>query len=359
MTAALKTWTDGEAITTTEQQRSANAAAYADDRALEPVFTPYTQKSVLPLVVESGTVDPIFAFAYDSPGNGRLSLKAARFIAGGVGLPYHVNMAHHQETDVSTGQFAANSSGSDRFDLVYATVSQYVSATGSRKVKDIQSGAVTTQVLNLEKKTQVVLNILTGSLVLPSDPADGSAYNFAICSVKVPNGYTLGASFAATLGMSVQNILYDRSYIAPARVKRFFPLIPNEAARQPATFKAVARMGYRRGIEGSFRYSAAAQTLTLTAPFSVDNRVVTIRMARNSDNSALDNSNPGAVNGIGGVTLKVGSTATNNIAFDGKNFTFSFSGTTIFITCVTAPTSANDNWWFEMEFTDNLGYSAL
>jgi hypothetical protein len=105
----------------------------------------------------------------------------ARLFAGGVSLPHHLNLSHTQEGPVDTVPFGSNSTTSSRFDLVYATLNRFVSATGSRKVKDVQSGQVSTQVLNLETRTQAVLSIIPGvslasaAAATPADPPDGSA----------------------------------------------------------------------------------------------------------------------------------------------------------------------------------------
>lgn len=226
MSTNQKTWTDGEAITTTESNRVARIAATMDDRAWEPLFTPGSvQKKIIPLSEESASVNPRLLMV---PGvtAGAVKLMPSLFLAGGVSLPNHLNMAAKLEAALDSAIFASNASGSTRYDLVYATISYAVSVTGSRKVKDVSTALVSTQVLNLEKVPQVVLTVLanvsnvTPTSGMPADPGDGSAYNFPLCYVALPNGYTA----TTVITQSQVTHLWSGSWLAPQRVHGMRPM---------------------------------------------------------------------------------------------------------------------------------------
>jgi hypothetical protein len=226
MSTNQKTWTDGEAITTTESNRVARIAATMDDRAWEGLLTPGSiQKRIVPLSEEALTV---FSRTLLVPGvtAGSVKLQPALLLAGGIALPNRINMAAKLEAALDSATFASNSSGSTRYDLVYATISYAVSATGSRKVKDIVTAQVTTQVLNLEKATQVVLTVLpnvgnvTPTATMPADPGDGSSYNFPLCLVTLVNGYTGGT--VITQSQIAQ--LWFGGFIQPQRVRGMRPM---------------------------------------------------------------------------------------------------------------------------------------
>jgi hypothetical protein len=147
------------------------------------------------------------------------------FFAGGLGLPHHLNMSVKLESAFDSPQFGANTSGATRYDLVYATISYSVSATGSRKIKDVNTAVVSTQVLNLEKAPQVTLTVLPNvqqgnpTQNLPGDAADGSIYNFPLCYVAIPSAYVQGAGIAQT---SI-NPLWRGGWIAPQRIHGMRP----------------------------------------------------------------------------------------------------------------------------------------
>lgn len=225
MSTNKKIWTDGEALTTTELQRSASIGAGGDDRAWEGLFTPGSvQKKIVPLLEESTSINPRL-LAVPGVGSGSVKLQPCLLIAGGSGLPNHINLSAKLESSLDSALFGANSSGSTRYDLLYATIAYATSVTGSRKVKDVTTGSVSTQSLVLEKVCAPTLTILpnvgnvTPTATMPADAVDGSSYNFPVALVAVPNGY----ASASAITQAMITALWSGAWVAPPRLKSVRP----------------------------------------------------------------------------------------------------------------------------------------
>jgi len=217
------TWNDGEAITTVELNRPNDVSANADDRVLEALFTPgATQKRLIPLSLS--TTDHTLMVV---PGgtSGSVALKPCVLVAGHPTTSTAIKMSATLLASLDSNLVGANSSGSTRIDLLYATVSRTTpatigspatgvaytglgiadvgtGATVSRTVKDVSSGNVSTQSISIYDVPTITLTILAGtpgSGVAPALPSDsGSAYNFSLSKITVANGYTSGTAISAS-----------------------------------------------------------------------------------------------------------------------------------------------------------------
>ena len=97
---------------------------------------------------------------------------------------------------------AANASGTERQDLIYATVSVDVQAGATvRRVKNASSGTLSTPSVPTYAANTVTVGVVAGTPganpTIPALPADsGGNYNVAIASVFVPNGFGSSSSIA-------------------------------------------------------------------------------------------------------------------------------------------------------------------
>lgn len=98
-------------------------------------------------------------------------------------------------TLAQTVAIAANASGNNRWDLVYAAVSVDVNAnTVTRKIKNATTKVIAGASVTTQTATTVALGVVTGtpsaSPVWPAIPADaGSTYYIPIAYIHVPTGY--------------------------------------------------------------------------------------------------------------------------------------------------------------------------
>jgi hypothetical protein len=210
-----KTWSDGEAVTTTELNRAAQGA-HAGDEVLQGLIdlrgnAPGSAKRILPLLHESyslgatatsrGQVARLVMFSVNSA-TGKVTVKPAVYIVDTivdtVTGPVAALVAH-QTAALDSPQIAANASGVTRYDTIYAAVQYVVSATGARKVKD--AAGVSTQVISLAKKPGVSILISQGAGGVPGAvPADGGGiYYFALGVIAVANTYALGGALSETV----------------------------------------------------------------------------------------------------------------------------------------------------------------
>lgn len=227
MSGVRKNYNDGEALNTIDFNLTTQAQAAADDRAFAALFADASNsKRVWPLadtdydganlVVTGSTI-------------GTLSLLPCTLIAGNSTNPRAVELSATLESALQSDLVAANSSGSTRVDLIYATIQRtspstlasaptgtayagkngvdlrsYPSAIASRTVKSPTSGSVTTQTITVVQIPTITLNILQGTPgggapSLPADTAPTGAvtdgiYNFSLATLSVANGYTSGGS---------------------------------------------------------------------------------------------------------------------------------------------------------------------
>jgi hypothetical protein len=211
-------WNDGQALTTPELQRPNDVGAGADDRLLEVLYPPGSnQKTIIPLLA-SFAATPLLIV----PGvtNGTLKLQPCQLVAGDATNQQAIDLSVNLQAALQSALIASNSSGSTRVDLLYATISRTVPAnigsppagaayaglgvastgTGAqqaRSVKDVSSGIVTTQTINIYDVPTVTLTVLQGTpgSGAPSLPADSStAFNFSLATISIATGYTSGTA---------------------------------------------------------------------------------------------------------------------------------------------------------------------
>jgi len=191
----LKNWTEGEAITATELQRSADDAAAADDRVFADLMPPTKTdgsyvKSVYPLGVESFTNNNRLLVVPGS--SGKAKVLAARYVVGQPATAPDVGdvLLSAKKLSDSTATFVAPSV-STRIDVVYAVL-QRSTTTASRKVKDKTTGQITTQTLTVAKPPTVTIGVVTGveGGGAPSIPADTvTAWYFKLAEITFTTGW--------------------------------------------------------------------------------------------------------------------------------------------------------------------------
>lgn len=270
MATRTKNWTDGEALTTIELQRSASIGAQADDAALAALLTPGSaQKRIVPLSEETASVNPRL-LAIPSPTTGAVRVQPALFVAGGVALPNNIAASCRQETALDTALIASNG-GATRYDLVYATLRFATSVTGSRKVKDVGTGVVSTKTPPLEVAPQVTMTVLpnvgnvTPLATMPADSTDSTlsayqpygVYNFPIALITVANGYTAGSAIA----QSTIAPLWVGGWVQPHRVRGLRVMSINAgAAAEKASVSLTDRLGALQQFMTPFKFLPSTST---------------------------------------------------------------------------------------------------
>jgi hypothetical protein len=232
----------GENFTFNEVQRIANVAAAGDDRALEILATPgSTQKKIMPLLEETATLNPrLLVVGHDTDAgapNGSVRLRPAHFVAGVANGPYDVGLGAKQKANLDSPQFAANSAGVPRTDLLYATISYGATTTVTKRQKPPTGGAPLAQPLIVAADPAVTLSIIPGVAAsnplvsLPADPAVdaifGGTYNFALAAVSIPAGYVAGSP----INQASITPLWNGGWIPPHRVRGL--RVPNWGGANP------------------------------------------------------------------------------------------------------------------------------
>ncbi len=206
--------TAGCSVVDEDGQRMADAAAHADDLALEAMISPTqtldvtgpsARKLVIPVPrhpIAGGTPaipERLVRVGAIAGTADILAFKAMQFEADpliSIDTAYHgaVTFAARSRAIIASALFAANASGSPRTDLVYATIQRSVSLTGVRRVKDLTSGSVSTQTVNLATEPAVTITVLPATTIagLPADTA--TVWNVALAEVVIPNGYALNGA---------------------------------------------------------------------------------------------------------------------------------------------------------------------
>lgn len=174
-----KVWNDGEANSTVENQRVADAAATAEERAWQLLATPEFQGSS----TYDKRVFPLLHEPQDTSYNYGRSLVYPGAITGGVTiLPavYTVGATGNDTSDASEMVFSAarlttvdlpassfpTSVTNGRTDLVYALI-QRTATTANRRIKDTTTGNVSTQTVTVYSTPTVTIDVAHG-------PADGT-----------------------------------------------------------------------------------------------------------------------------------------------------------------------------------------
>lgn len=391
-------WNDGQAINTPEQQRPIDVSAAADDRVFELLFTPgANQKKVIPLIEESLTIIPRLLVL---PGvtNGTVKVQPCQLIAGDATNAQAVDLSANLQTALQSALVGANSSGSTRIDLLYATVSRSVPAaigsppagsayagiglastgTGaqqSRSIKDVSSGSVSTQTINIYDVPTVALTILAGTPGggAPSLPADSaSAFNFSLATLTIATGYTSGAAIT----QSLITPLWTGGYVPSGRVRliRHGSLVDKAPG---TTGKATTPLSDRwpsvNRMVIPVVVTATSQTITLDDSIDWRQRIITIRAMRpfsdgtNTAMKALENTGhiPGVnVNVTFGPAVTTGLAGSSGqiIGSDGTpywQFKMGSGGGTALVAVyqtqvLLSGTAASDVWWFDIDYTDQF-----
>jgi hypothetical protein len=255
-------WNDGAVLATPDLQRQSDGAAQADDLALQVLVTPgTTQKKILPLSEETATVNPRVLLT-PSGTAGAVQLNSCTLVAGVPSVPSGIALSGTLLAALSSPLIASNSSGANRYDLIYISVTRTVPTNFSsppsfiaylspgpgvntsaslnqpRKIKSVVDGSISTQATNvgdvLTATIAVNQGFLTGATppttaqinaALPADVATGygSAYGtfyFAIGYVTVANGFTAGSAIA----QSSITQTWNGGFIQPHRVKGVRPV---------------------------------------------------------------------------------------------------------------------------------------
>jgi hypothetical protein len=288
MSGQRKIPTVGENFTINEVQRMANVAAAGDDRALEIMATPgSTQKKIHPLSEETPTLNPrLLIVGHDTDAgvpNGSVRLRPAHFVAGVANGPYDIGLGAKQKVNLDSPQFAANTGGAARTDLLYATISYSAITTVTKKQKPPSGGVPLAQPLPVAADTVVTLGIVAGvpaanpQASLPADPAVdpvyGGTYNFALAAVAIPAGYVAGAP----INQASIAPLWNGGWIQPQRIQAVKPVsfYSGSAAEKPiSAFPNGFRSGSARGYFFHLRMFANTSGLLLDNSLDWRRRIV-------------------------------------------------------------------------------------
>ncbi len=248
MSTTRAIWNDGQGLASPDLQRPADAAGAADDRAHEVLITPGTvAKKVIPLLEETATAQPrLLAIPSNSSltpagTTGGVRLMACELVAGSATSGQQINLAGTLYAPLDTAAIATNTSGSTRYDLVYAVLNRSVSVASNRKIKSATDGSLSSQTVNLADAPAITLAVNAGFLTgatpptiaqinsaLPGDTAPSSStfgtFNFPIAYVTVANGYTSGTLLSQDSGgTSYINQAWSGGFVQPERIKSFRP----------------------------------------------------------------------------------------------------------------------------------------
>lgn len=272
MTATRTLITVGEGAAASDIQRISDAAAYADDRAHEVIFTPNAsgvQKRVVPLSNDTNTT---LARLLVVPGTaaGTVRVMPARFIAGVA--PYTIAAAFSSFAAVQSPAFA-NNPGAARTDLVYATLG-FTTTTATRRSKLPSSGVTGSSPVAVEQHPALTVAIAQGNNldgspgVLPADTA--STYNFPLALVALPGAYV--NTTPITQPLIAQN--YERSWIPPQRVGSMQPMsIFGSTQTNKSTTTQLAsnsRWGGLCTFYGEWNHSIAGQSTVTVLDSTID-----------------------------------------------------------------------------------------
>lgn len=261
MTATRTFISVAEGAAASDMQRISDAAARADDRAHEVIFTPGisgTQKRVVPLANDTSTS---LARLLVVPGTaaGTVQVMPARFIAGVA--PYTIAAAISSLAAVQSPVLASNP-GAIRTDLVYARLA-VTPTTATRKFKDQTSGVVGTAPTTVYETPVLTVNIAQGNALdgapgaLPADTT--GVYNFPLANVTLPGAYVNTSPITQT--MIAQQ--YERGWIPPQRVQTMRPMsIFNSASPYksgPTQLADVSRWGSISVFYGGWKHTTASQ----------------------------------------------------------------------------------------------------
>ncbi len=220
---------NGQEVTTGDINQLGDAGAYADDRVLAELLrmAPYdgtVVKGVLPYTEDTVSGSGTDTFANDAfatvtlsgSANGSVLIRPFRALIGArtaVGTDSKKSWRDVRSaiylgsTTVRNGTLqitTANSSGSPRWDLVYAAVSVDANTSAvTRYIKDPLTGAITSPTTVAQLTTTVTVGSVTGtpsgSPALPTIPSDAAGvYYIPLAYVRIPTGFTTGSAIGIT-----------------------------------------------------------------------------------------------------------------------------------------------------------------
>jgi len=202
----------GASARASDVQAIADVAALADDRALEILVTPgATPKKVIPLSEETASLNPrLLVVGQDIDGgvaNAKVRVRPCFYDAGVSGAPYTIGLSTSSKANQDSPAFGNNSSGSTRYDLLYATISYGTPTTVSVRQKPTAGTAPVSALLTVQNDMLITLgivpNVASGNPLasLPADSGSGKAavYNFGLAMVAIANGFSGGAINQASI----------------------------------------------------------------------------------------------------------------------------------------------------------------
>jgi len=195
-------------------------AALAEDYVFAELFrmTPYNGTTVTKAILPYGhqTSGKTATVAPSGLADGRVTVNPFRaFVSSRTAVASEaqenwrdvrsVLAVEEGDTALTTSiQFAANSSGNARWDLVYAAVEVEKNATGvTRKTKNPTTKVISSGTVVVTKVMGITLDKIAGtphaSPAWPAITADsGSTYYIPLAYVRIPNGFTSGSTIAVT-----------------------------------------------------------------------------------------------------------------------------------------------------------------
>ncbi len=208
---------NGQEVQKADLELLGTESAFADDRVVWELVrmlpgsaTP--QKLIIPYGVSGWASSSTKALVGPSGADGKVIIQPFRGLVGSTVLAatnplealhsIHSGYALGATTLSQTKTLAANSSGSTRWDLVYATVTPEVDGPGAtRYKKDPTTLVVSSSSVATYTTCTVVINVVTGTPaappLYPALPADGGgAYNIPLAFVRVPNGFGAASTVA-------------------------------------------------------------------------------------------------------------------------------------------------------------------
>lgn len=381
MSGPRKIWTPGEAVTTTELQRSADAAAGADDLVSTLIFRgaqgngAVFGKQVGSLVLETSSRNPRLIVVPSGGTAGALTLRPCWITItdkdAGNRLVPPVLLSAYVDTDTDSPQFAATAAN-NRIDVLYALV-QRTATTAARKVKDPTTGVVSTQTITIYTAPTVTLGVQpgveAGSPTVPALPADSSsAWYVPLANVTLTHPYTLGSA----LTQAQVAPAWSPNWLIPSLVRGYLPYLLTPAASgfvQATTRTADGVWGQYGRIGMAVRWTnSAAGVGQLDKARDWRRRVVRVRTFLPPDEGGAPHHPPLQSATVPGA-LVADDSGQRFTGTTGANFyTFTTAGGTVFAFRANGGTgylelqlSGNiidgvngDNYFIDVEFTDQF-----
>lgn len=373
-----------------DMQRMADAAAGADDLAHAFSCPPGELfKSITPLDREELGGNQWRSIMQNSVTTGRVSIAPCILVAGpttGTTAKKQIvvqlaKVIQEYETVISAA-FASNSSGSTRYDTVYATLQRTNTVIAARKIKDPTTGVISTQPSTvLASEPTVTLSIITGGSSAPTSPTWGgipadtsTSWNFPLGYIEIPNGYVSGGTL---VGMVVRQI-WPGGFLPEGRIRACPPASIMAEAYTGVNGRADTNMGSRFGTRVRrscvYHHTSAFSALdVLDTSIDWRNRLITIKAALPVAHTTTRPTPPnvtivGAAFNINSAMIFTGngsaSTALASVDTGGGNLFEVFVDTDgdlkLRANYTPIASSGGDNWWIEVEaterfLTDDLG----